>query len=275
MTTRRDFLAATGAASLWGAGELLGASAANELPRPLQNGIVEGTGDYLMTPGLVYLNTGSTGPSTKAVLERTITAWRQLETNPVKQAYSDDGLLDSAEKVREQAAAFLGCSSEELLITRSTGEAMNTVAQSLRVNPGDRVLSTDQEHGGGTDCWKYLVERRMVVLDTVAITRDMDDRAIVSAIAGGIRNGTKVVSVSHVLWTTGRRMPVGEIAALARERNILCVVDGAQAVGAVPVNVKALGCHAYAATGAQVAAGAQRSRAALHRRAIPKSARNT
>lgn len=77
----------------------------------------------------------------------------------------------------------------------------------------------------------------------------MDDRAIVTSVAAAIRTETKVISLSHVLWTTGRRMPVAEIAALSRERGILCVVDGAQTVGGMPVDVRALGCHAYASTG--------------------------
>ena len=248
MTTRRDFLAA-GAASLLAGRALLDASAATELPDALLPATTEGVGDYLLSPGLVYLNTGSTGPATKAVLERTITAWRQLETNPVRQAYGIEGLHASAEKVREQAAAFLGCTTEELLITRSTSEGMNTVAQSMKLNAGDRVLSTDQEHEGGTECWRYLVERRGIVLDTVAISGEMDDRAIVATIDAGIRKETKVISLSHVLWTTGRKMPVAEIAAMARARGVLCVVDGAQAVGGMPVDVKALGCHAYATTG--------------------------
>ena len=249
MTTRRDFLAA-GAASLLAGRALLDGSAATELTDALLRETTEGAGDYLLSPGLVYLNTGSTGPSTKAVLERTITAWRQLETNPVRQAYDGtQGLLGSAEKVREQAAAFLGCTTEELLITRSTSEGMNTVAQSMKLNAGDRVLSTDQEHEGGTDCWKYLADRRGIVLEPVAITGEMDDRAIVATIDAGIRKETKVISVSHVLWTTGRKLPVAEIAALARQKGVLCVVDGAQAVGGMPVDVKALGCHAYATTG--------------------------
>ena len=249
MTTRREFLAVAGAASLLGGRALLDASTAGEMADAFQGPMSAGNGDYLMTPGLVYLNTGSTGPSTKAVLERTIAAWRELETNPVRQAYGDEGLLGSAEKVRAQAAAFLGCSTEELLITRSTSEAMNTVAQSIRMKAGDRVLSTDQEHEGGTDCWKYLAERRGVLLDTVAITGEMDDRAIVASFAAGIRKETKAISVSHVLWTTGRKMPVAAIAALSREKGILCIVDGAQTVGGMPVDVKALGCHAYATTG--------------------------
>ena len=149
MATRRDFLALTGAASLWSTGGVFGPGTADALARTLADGIDEGNGEYLLTPGLAYLNTGSTGPSTKTVLERTIAAWRQLETNPVREAYGPGVQLD-AETVRAQAAAFLGCGADELLITRSTSEAMNTVAQSMRLNTGDRVLSTDQEHEGGT-----------------------------------------------------------------------------------------------------------------------------
>ena len=118
---------------------------------------------------------------------------------------------------------------------------MNTVAQSMKLNAGDRVLSTDQEHEGGTDCWKYLADRRGTVLDAVAITEEMDDRAIVATIDAGIRKQTKVISVSHVLWTIGRKLPVAEIAAIARKKGLLCIVDGAQAVGGMPVDVKALG----------------------------------
>jgi cysteine desulfurase/selenocysteine lyase len=109
------------------------------------------------------------------VLARTLEAWTELEPNPVVQAYGNDGVLAWTDLVRERVAAFLGCSSEELLITRGTSEAMNTVAQSIRLNAGDRVLTTDQEHKGGSDCWRYLAERRGIVVDTVAIGLDEHD----------------------------------------------------------------------------------------------------
>lgn len=248
MTSRREFLA-VGAASLVGAHGWGAAHAAGGRTSELEPQAREGTADYLLTPGLVYLNTASTGPSTAVVLERTIAAWRELEKNPVQQAYGTGGVLESAERVRAQAAALLGCTADELLLTRSTSEGMNTVAQSLKLNAGDRVLSTDQEHEGGTSCWHYLAERRGIVLDTVAITPEADDRAIVAGFAAAISKDTRAISVSHVLFTTGRRMPIAQIAALARDRGILCIVDGAQTTGGMPVDVKALGCHAYATTG--------------------------
>jgi selenocysteine lyase/cysteine desulfurase len=72
---------------------------------------------------------------------------------------------------------------------------------------------------------------------------------IVRRFAVAITPATRVISVSHVISSTGLRMPISEISALARELGILCVVDGAKAVGAIWVNVKALGCHAYATSG--------------------------
>jgi selenocysteine lyase/cysteine desulfurase len=75
------------------------------------------------------------------------------------------------------------------------------------------------------------------------------NRAIIDAFAKRITPRTRVLSFSHVLSSTGLRMPVAELSALARSRGCLAVVDGAQAVGGIAVNVKALGCHAYATSG--------------------------
>jgi selenocysteine lyase/cysteine desulfurase len=89
-----------------------------------------------------------------------------------------------------------------------------------------------------------------VELDVVPIPRDEHRAtALVDAIAKGIRSRTRVISVSHVFSSTGLRMPIAELSALARSRGLMCVVDGAQAVGAIRVNVRELGCHAYATSG--------------------------
>jgi selenocysteine lyase/cysteine desulfurase len=99
-------------------------------------------------------------------------------------------------------------------------------------------------------CWAYIAQHHGVVVDRIPIALDEpESAAIVRRFAAAITPATRVISVSHVISSTGLRMPIAEISALARERGIVCVVDGAQAVGAIPVNVKALGCHAYAASG--------------------------
>jgi selenocysteine lyase/cysteine desulfurase len=239
--TRRDFLSLLGAVSL---GSVAARAQDSSASQPVANS------EYLLAPGLAYLNTGSLGPSPRAVLDRTLEAWYALETNPVGMMWGHGAVIDQTDKVRALAAGFLGCATEELLVTHSTTDGMNSVALGMNWSAGDRVLTTDQEHEGGSLCWSYVTKRAGGFVDKIAITpADRDTNAIVHRFASAITPRTRVISVSHVLTTTGLRMPIPEIAALARQRGILCVVDGAQAVGQIPVDVKALGCHAYATNG--------------------------
>ncbi len=212
--------------------------------------LAEGLSEYLLTPGLTYLNTGSAGPTPRAVIDRMVQALIEVESNPVGAVYGQGPLRLETDRARDTAAAFIGCDAQDLLITRSTTEAMNSVALGMRLEPDDRVLTTDQEHNGGSLCWTHLARRRGVVVDVVPISpEDHDPQAIVDRFEQAMTTRTRVVSVSHVITTTGYLMPIPEIAALARSRGALCVVDGAQAVGQIAVDVRVLGCDAYAASG--------------------------
>jgi selenocysteine lyase/cysteine desulfurase len=204
--------------------------------------------DYLFAPGLVYLQTASLGPTPRPVLDRTVAAWRELETNPTFIGY---GAQEHAmDEVRAKAAAFLGAKPDEIVLTRSTTDGLNWVAQGLGLGAGDRVLTTDQEHPGGRSCWDYLARKHGVVLDVVPIPPDRSDAAsIVTGFAGRLTPRTRALSFSHLLSSTGLRMPVAELCALARTVGAVAVVDGAQAAGGIAVDVKALGCHVYATSG--------------------------
>jgi selenocysteine lyase/cysteine desulfurase len=205
--------------------------------------------DYLFAEGLTYLNTGTLGPCRRETIEATQKAWEGLESFPVK-FYGKSGAEELAEKTRIAAARFFGCDTGEMLITTSTTNGMNAVAQGLRLKAGDRILSTDQEHGGGILGWEYFAKHYGAVIDLVTIPPgENDGAAIVNRIKEGIKKETKLISISHVFSSTGLRVPVAEISALARSKGILCIVDGAQAAGAINVNVKELGCHAYATSG--------------------------
>jgi selenocysteine lyase/cysteine desulfurase len=205
-------------------------------------------GDYLFSPGLVYLQTGSLGPTPRPVMERTIAAWHELELDPVRIGYGpDEAAMDG---VRTKAATFLGCKTDEMVLTRSTTDGMNWVAQGLSLASGDHVLTTDQEHPGGRVCWDYVARRYGVVIDVVVIPPGENEAAaIVDRFTRQITPRTKALSFSHLLTSTGLRMPVAELSALARARGCIAVVDGAQAAGGVAVDVKALGCHVYATSG--------------------------
>jgi selenocysteine lyase/cysteine desulfurase len=205
-----------------------------------------------LEPDLVYLNTASAGPTPKRVLARTIEAWQRLETEPVYMSYSAaaDSVVSAADRVRGKVATLLGCTADEILLTTSTTQGITTLANSIRLKEGDRVLLTDQEHEGGEVGWQHRERRDGIVVDRVNIPiGDSDPGAIIARFAAAIGPRTRVICFSHVLSPTGLRMPVAEIAALAKSRGVLCIVDGAQAVGATAVDVRALDCDAYAASG--------------------------
>lgn len=254
MNSRRSFLASLGALSaatvapeqLWAssAGHAAPDARSNAKPR----GLALAPDDFAFAPGLVYLQTGSLGPSPRPVIERTIAMWKEMELDPAHYAY---GVHEHAmDGVRAKAAVFLGCDTDELVLTRNTTDGMNAVAQGLTLAAGDRVLTTDQEHPGGRVGWDYVARRFGVVIDVVPIaTSEHDTQAIVDRFAKAITPRTRVLSFSHLLSSTGLRMPVAELSALAKSRGCLSVVDGAQAVGGIAVNVKALGCDVYATSG--------------------------
>lgn len=237
--SRREMFSGIAAAGVVGAAALSGKT------RPLQ----ADSSDYGFAPGLIYLNTAALGPTPRSVRDAVLKAWDDLELNPVIQAYG--GTIQTlADKTRNAVAGLLGCSADEILLTRSTTNAMNIAALGIELVRGDRILTTDVEHEGGSACWNYLEKRRGVIIDRVAIPpEDHDVKAIIERFASAIKKETKVISVSHVITSTGLRMPIREIVALARRRNILSIVDGAQAVGNIEVDVKAIGCDAYAAPG--------------------------
>lgn len=250
--SRRQFL---GAVSTLGAASALVGSphellAALPAPRPRSREMrgLAPASDFGFEPGLTYLQTGSLGATPRPVMEKFMTWWRTLELNPTQHGYGD--LEHGLDEVRAKAADFLGCNAKELVLTNCTTEGMNWVAQGITFAPGDRILTTNQEHPGGRVCWDYVARRFGVVIDEVPIPFTLRDPAeIVAAFASRITPRTRVLSFSHVLTSTGYEMPVAEISALARTHGCLSVVDGAQAIGGIPVNLKSLGCDAYATSG--------------------------
>jgi len=240
--SRRAFLSSLGALSA------AGLTRRDLFASSVAPGLALGPDDFAFAPGLIYLQTGSLGPTPRQVMERAAAAWKELQLNPVLYGYGEHE--HAMDDVRAKAAAVIGCRTEELVLTRSTTEGMNWIASGLTLTAGDRVLTTDQEHPGGRVMWDYVVRRYGVVLDVIPIPPDQRDAgAIIEGFAKRITPRTRVLSFAHLLSSTGLRMPVAELCALARSRGCLAVVDGAQAVGGIAVSVRTLGCHAYATSG--------------------------
>ena len=248
--TRRSFLKLAGAGAVWLGAAPLGPARDRAAwgAEPVPTGPVDWAAlrsEFLLPEGLVYMNNGTLGPCPKSVVAAAVRAWNEMEANPADEYYGT--LIRKAEEARAKAAEFLGCALDELAITNNTTDAMNTVAQGLELERGQRVLTTDHEHAGGSVCWEYYARRRGVQIDKVTLpVPPKSSEEVLKLIAAKLTPQTKVISVSHVTFTTGLRLPIRQIAELDQTNGSLLVVDGAQAPGVLDVNVKELGCHAYA-----------------------------
>jgi cysteine desulfurase/selenocysteine lyase len=152
------------------------------------------------------------------------------------------------EGARERARSFIGARSPtEIVFVRGTPEAINLVAQSQarpRLEPGDEILVTWLEHHSNIVPWQMVAAQTGAVLRAVPI----DSRGVVDADSYRRMLGprTRIVALAHVSNALGTVLPVAGMIAAARERGITTVVDGAQAVPHLAVDVQALGCDFYA-----------------------------
>src|SRR5690606_10990457 len=132
-------------------------------------------------------------------------------------------------------------------LTHSTCEGLNTALMGMTWDRGDEVITTSEEHPGLLKPLAQLGHRYGVVTRVAEIGDGGGD--VVGAIAAQLTSATRVVALSHVLWSTGAVLPLREISDFARENELLVIVDGAQSGGQVPVDLHALGIDAYAMAG--------------------------
>jgi len=195
---------------------------------------------FLLEPDYAYFNTGGLGPSPEPVVAAVDTAWRELELR------CETGHGRRA-AVHEKAKDLFACNEDEIAFTRNATESMNMVARGLKLEAGDEIVMTTHEHPGGAIPWFALREDVAITIRTFDPGSGGGDT--IDRLRRVLNRHTRVVMVSHITCTHGMVLPVQEIAALCRERGILCVVDGAQAVGQIPVDLHGLGCDFYLASG--------------------------
>lgn len=196
---------------------------------------------------LYYFNNASLGPSPNIVNDAVQQFRLQLESFPSK--YMWGGWKQEKEQVREKVAAMLKASPEEIALIHNATEGMNLVASSLELKPGDEVILANHEHPSGTIPWQYWQETKGIKLVRPTLPLLPDSAAdIVNIYRQSITAKTKVISIVHITNTNGMILPLKEITDMAHEKGILVAVDGAQAMGMIPLNLPELGIDFYTAS---------------------------
>ncbi len=205
--------------------------------------------DYTLSPGLTYFNHGSVGTTPRIVQEAHAKYLATCETNPW--LYMWGGAWEEArESTRKQAGDFLGCEASEIVINRNTTDGFNLLAAGLPLKRGDEVLFSNFNHAGASICWQHRAGERGFVVRHLEIPfgeiGEMPEAAIVDRHRRAITQRTRVLVLPHMDNTLGLLTPIRAIVKVAREKGVDYVfADGAQVVGMLPVDVRALGVDAY------------------------------
>jgi len=193
---------------------------------------------------MVNLNNGGVCPSPRVVMD---VLRRYLEySNQAPSFYMWRHLEPEIESVRRELAAEAGCDPEELAITRNASESLENVQLGIPLEPGDEVLTTNQDYGRMLTTWKQRARREGIVVRELPF-RVPEERpeALVQLFANAIGPRTRIIHFCHITNLSGQIFPVRDICRLARSRNIWTIVDGAHAFAQFPFALRDFECDCY------------------------------
>ncbi len=202
-----------------------------------------------VTSASVYLNTGSWGPLPRrsvAVIEAA--AAQELQAGRIGGMQAFLAYFAELSALRRMLGVLVGANEKEIALTRSTTEGVNLGIWGRSWAPGDEVVTTSQEHMGVLIPLAML-RRRYGVKVSFADVGHGQAGQVLDAFQHAIHPGVTMVVLSHVLYTTGAILPLKEIAEMAHAAGAIMHVDGAQSVGAIPVDMHDLGIDQYAFSG--------------------------
>lgn len=199
---------------------------------------------FLLDPEVAFLNHGSFGACPRPVFEA-YQRWQvELERQPVE--FLGRRFTELMRQAREPLAAYLHTAADNIVYVPNATVGLNIVARSLRLQPGDEVLSTNHEYGALDRTWRFLCGHWGAVYTNQPIPLPLPTEAdFVEALWAGVTPRTRVIFLSHITSPTALIFPVKAVCRRARAEGILTIVDGAHAVGQLPLALDDLGADVY------------------------------
>lgn len=197
----------------------------------------------------VYFNTGSVGPistiTSAAIQESNASELRDGRANMA----GFMAMMQNKTDLRQAFADLVKAKPAEIALTHHTTDGMNIAAHGLAWQAGDEIITTTLEHPGGLLPLYVLRQRFGVTVRVIDLPADIAPEEVVARLEAAITPRTRLLAMSHVGWNTGMRMPLAEIVAMAHRHHVLTLFDGAQAAGAIPLDLPASGVDFYTVSG--------------------------
>lgn len=204
--------------------------------------------EWNIAEGVTYLNHGSFGPSPRCVREARHDWTEKLERQPMDFYLRQmEPALDAA---AEKLGRFFGADGNDLLFCDNATVAMNIVADSFPLHPGDEVLFTNQEYGAVMRIWRRACDRAQANIVVQPMPRPVTSaEEQVAGLLAGVTERTKLIVVSHITSPTAVIFPVEAICREAKKRGVPVCIDGPHALAMIDVNLRKLDCDFYCASG--------------------------
>ncbi len=200
---------------------------------------------FLLRPDIHFLNFGSFGATPKPIFEK-YQAWqRVLEAEPV-QFIAFDGYQYLADS-RAALAKYLNCADkDDLVYVTNPSFAVNMIAKSFPLNKGDEILATDIEYGACDRTWEYYCNKKNATYRRQKINLPIVDKEqFIEDFFKGCNEKTKAIFISHITSATGLILPAAEICAIAKEKGLITIVDGAHAPAHIPLDLTKIKADFY------------------------------
>lgn len=202
---------------------------------------------FILEPGLSVMNAANLCPSSAPVLESMYRNTRDVDTDP-----SMDNRIrmsEGKETTRKLLAEFLRVTPDEIVITRNTSESNNLVSSGIDLKPGDEVIVFSDNHPSNLQAWQEKAKRFGFTIRTVQqVNPHPGLEHYVQAFMREMTSRTKVLALTHLTSTVGDMLPVKELCRICAERGILSLVDGAQTLGVMDVDLGAIQPDFYSAS---------------------------
>lgn len=199
---------------------------------------------FLVRPDIVFLNHGSFGACPRSVFEEYQRRQLELERQPVE--FLGRRFDDLMRAAREPLAAYVNCDADDLVYVPNATTGLNIVAHSLKMNPGDEIVTTDHEYGALDRTWTFLCEKNGAKYKRVPIPVPLTtEQDFVERVWSAVTPRTRVLFLSHITSPTALVFPAQELVRRARAAGILSIIDGAHVVGQMPLDLRGLDADVY------------------------------
>lgn len=200
--------------------------------------------DFLLAEGYRHLNHGSFGACPKPIFENYQRWQLEFERQPVD-FFVNKGMI-ALQESKKALGAYIHCDPDDLVYTTNPTYAMNIVIKSLHLQPGDEILTTNQEYGAMDRTWNYYCKKTGAKYIQQPISLPIQSKEqILEEFWSGYTERTKIIFISQITSMTALIFPVEEICAKAKELGLITIVDGAHVPGHIPLNLQTLQADVY------------------------------